>query len=100
MLAKASQCFLTNIKDYGSDGPRRWRHQEELQPTDAVALQTAPAQRKYFIWRVEAQSMTQQVPLKERLEAGEPIIRREAVRFWQTKRAVTVSKSSYVGTEF
>jgi len=30
MLAKASQCFLSNIKDYGSDGPWRWRHQESI----------------------------------------------------------------------
>jgi hypothetical protein len=30
MLAKASQRFLSNIKDYGSDGPGRWRHQESI----------------------------------------------------------------------
>src|ERR1700682_2535582 len=30
MVAKASQCFLSNIKDYGSDGPGRWRHQESI----------------------------------------------------------------------
>jgi len=30
MVAKASQRFLSNIKDYGSDGPGRWRHQESI----------------------------------------------------------------------
>ena len=30
MVAKASQRFLSNIKDYGSDAPGRWRHQESI----------------------------------------------------------------------
>ena len=30
MVAKASQRFLSNIKDYGSDGPGPWRHQESI----------------------------------------------------------------------
>ena len=30
MVAKASQRFLSNIKDYGSDGLGRWRHQKSI----------------------------------------------------------------------
>src|ERR1700730_8858086 len=30
MVAKASQRFLSNIKDYGSAGPGRWRHPESI----------------------------------------------------------------------
>ena len=30
MVAKASQRFPSNIKDYGSDGPGRWRYQESI----------------------------------------------------------------------
>jgi hypothetical protein len=30
IVAKASQLFLGNIRDYGSDGPGRWRHRESI----------------------------------------------------------------------
>jgi hypothetical protein len=37
MVAKASQRFLSNIKDYGSEGPGRWRHQESISGMDRRA---------------------------------------------------------------
>src|SRR5713226_8051232 len=46
MVAKASQRFLSNIKDYGSDGPGRWRHQESISGMERRA-QFTPSSRSF-----------------------------------------------------
>lgn len=84
-------------------------HQQELRPVDTEAHGTAPAgtappQKSYFVWKVEAQSMSQPAPLKDRLEAGDPIIRKDARQelaqqqgeHWQfVENTLADKKSSY-----
>jgi len=51
---------------------------EEL-PSEATETANRPAvPRSLFVWKVEAQAAQQQVPIQERLEATDPIIRRQA----------------------
>ncbi|SRR5712692_6034283 len=53
---------------------------EEL-PSEATATESASrpeVPRSLFVWAVEAQDAQQQVPIQERLEATDPIIRRQA----------------------
>src|SRR5260370_16960501 len=46
MVAKASQRFLSNIKDYGSDEPGRWWHQESISGMERRA-QFTPSSRSF-----------------------------------------------------
>src|SRR5260370_20388190 len=52
MVAKASQRFLSNIKDYGSDGPGRWRHQESISGMERPAQFTPSSGSFRFEFRL------------------------------------------------
>jgi hypothetical protein len=52
--------------------------QEELPPEAVAARKHEEAPRSVFTWKVEAQAAAPAVPIPERLEAGDPIIRQQA----------------------
>lgn len=54
------------------------KRDEELQSEAVRVARDEAAPRALFVWKVEAQAGQPPVPLKERLEASDPIIRREA----------------------
>src|SRR5229473_7058078 len=54
MVAKASQRFLSNIKDYGSDGPGRWRHQESISGMERRAQFAASSASHRFEFRLSS----------------------------------------------
>src|SRR6202140_4661436 len=54
MVAKASQRFLSNIKDYGSDGPGRWRHQESISGMERRAQFTLSSGSFRFEFRLSS----------------------------------------------
>lgn len=56
-----------------SDGTK----DQELQPEEQVT-RYVPVPSSLWVWKVEAQAAQQPVPLQERLESGDPIIRRQA----------------------
>ncbi len=51
---------------------------EELVPDTVEAVRQEEPPARLFTWKVEAQAAQRQVPIQDRLEAGDPIIRRDA----------------------
>jgi hypothetical protein len=54
------------------------KKEQELPPEATEAASHTVAPRSLFVWKVEAQAVQQQAPIQERLEATDPIIRRQA----------------------
>src|SRR5712692_7027015 len=81
MVAKASQRFLSNIEDYGSDGLGRWRHQESISGMERRAQFTASSASFGFEFRLSSFERSGSLELISRgeFEEGAELVRAQRV---------------------